>query len=714
MRGNRCYRPLVLESLEGRCVPSTVTNLNDYDSGSLRDAIATTPAGGTVDFQPGLSGTITLTSGELLIAKDLTIAGPGAGVITVSGNHAGRVFDVAASFVVALSGLTVSDGGVTDGGGILNRGTLDVRDCVLSDNSANSGAGGGVLNVGGRLTITDSTLSGNSAGDGGGVYNYTGAVTVSASAFRGNSATGFGGGIDNESPVPMAVTNSTFAGNSARDGGGVFNDGTLAVAASAFCDNTANSGGGGILSFGGSTLAVAESAFCGNSSGHPGAGIYNDYGRLTITASTFSGNAAGSYGGGGIYNYGGTVAVTASDFCGNSAAYDSAGYGGYGGGILNGSSGLSVTVTASTFSGNTATDGGGGVYSQSSFFPLALTGSTFSGNYAGGHGGSGGGIGVEGGAVTVGSSTFSGNRAELSGGGIWAGGGTLTVTNATLGGNAAGANGGAIEARGGTVTMANSTVSGNRANDVGGGLDVRGGTVRPRNTIIAGNSGDPLMGGADVWGRLDSEGHNLIGDSLGGSGFADTDLLNLDPLLGPLQDNGGPTETMALLPGSPALNAGDPAELGNPDQRSVVRAGGVNIGAYQASASAFVISAPDTVQSGVPFDAIVTAVDSFGQVAVGYTGTVTFSTSDTDPGVVLPADYTFAAADAGVHTFTDTGLGEITLATPGDQTLTVTDTSDDTINGNATITVMGGNAAWTHDSFWVDLAPNLVLADRRH
>jgi hypothetical protein len=92
-------------------------------------------------------------------------------------------------------------------------------------------------------------------------------------------------------------------------------------------------------------------------------------------------------------------------------------------------------------------------------------------------------------------------------------------------------------------------------------------------------------------------------------------------------------------------------------------------------------------------------VDPFGQVAVGYTGTVTFSTSDTDPGVVLPADYTFTADDGGVHTFTDTGLGEITLVTPGEQTLSVTDTTDDTISGNATITVMGGNAPWTHDRF---------------
>jgi hypothetical protein len=93
----------------------------------------------------------------------------------------------------------------------------------------------------------------------------------------------------------------------------------------------------------------------------------------------------------------------------------------------------------------------------------------------------------------------------------------------------------------------------------------------------------------------------------------------------------------------------------------VVRTGGINIGAYQASASAFLVGVPRRVHVGVPFDVSVTAVDSFGQVAVGYTGTVTFSTSDSNPDVVLLADYPFTLGDAGVQTFTNTGLGETTL-----------------------------------------------------
>jgi hypothetical protein len=96
------------------------------------------------------------------------------------------------------------------------------------------------------------------------------------------------------------------------------------------------------------------------------------------------------------------------------------------------------------------------------------------------------------------------------------------------------------------------------------------------------------------------------------------------------------------------------------------------------------------VQSGAPFDATVTAVDPFGQVAAGYTSTVTFSTTDPDPGVVLSANYPFTAHDGGSHTFTDTGRGETTLVTPGDQTLSVTDTADDTISGSAIVTVGPG------------------------
>jgi len=90
-----------------------------------------------VTFQAGVSGTITLTTGELAISKNLTIAGPGAGVITVGGNHASRVFDIAATYRVGISRVMISDGNgqLSDGGGIENHGTLTVTDSIISGNS---------------------------------------------------------------------------------------------------------------------------------------------------------------------------------------------------------------------------------------------------------------------------------------------------------------------------------------------------------------------------------------------------------------------------------------------------------------------------------------------------------------------------------------------------------------------------------------------------
>src|SRR5262249_11950412 len=105
-----------LEVLEDRCVPSTVTNLLDSGPGSLRDAIAGTPFRGPVDFADGLTGTITLTSGELAINQDLTVRGPGAD--RISGNDTSRVFDISEFFTtVSISGLTITHGHSSQPGG---------------------------------------------------------------------------------------------------------------------------------------------------------------------------------------------------------------------------------------------------------------------------------------------------------------------------------------------------------------------------------------------------------------------------------------------------------------------------------------------------------------------------------------------------------------------------------------------------------------------
>jgi hypothetical protein len=363
-----------------------VTNLLNAGPGSLRQALLDTPAGGTVDFQPGLSGTITLTSGELAIAKDLTVAGPGEAVLTVSGNHASRVFDIAAPFTVSLAGLTIADGFTTgSGGGIFNAGVLTVTDSTLSGNSSSGGfpsGGGGIYNIG-MLTVTDSTLSGNSASGfnefGGGIYNNAGTLTVTDSTLSDNSVgtAGSGGGIISLDG-PLTVTGSTLSGNSAVSGGGIcILDGPLTVTDSTISGNSAAANsGGGIESAGVLTLTVTGSTISGNSARGTGGGIDHGGGTLTVTDSTLSGNSAGDDGGG-IFNFGpGTVTVTDSALSGNSAGI-------FGGGIDNNFG--TVTVTDSALSDNSAGTFGGGIDNEVGN-TLTVTDSTLSGNTAGGAG----------------------------------------------------------------------------------------------------------------------------------------------------------------------------------------------------------------------------------------------------------------------------------------------------------------------------------------
>ena len=378
-RNPRRCRPR-LEALEDRCLPSTVTNLLDSGPGSLRDAIASTPAGGTVDFQTGLSGTITLTSGQLVINHSLAIAGSGADVLSVSGNHASRVFDVAASANVALSALTISDGSVTgQGGGIDNAGTLALADCILSGNTANasaSGYGGGINNVG-TLNVSDSTLSGNlAAADqrpayGGGIFS-TGTLTLTDSFIVNNSTSGAfqqtdGGGIDNSGH--MSLTGCVLSGNVAGSGTYAGNGGAIydAVGANTLitgCTIRENSTGGGLGQGQGGgindsgILTIIDSAISRNSArgaaGGFGGGIMNS-GTLTLTGSSVCENAAISGSNswaGGIDNFG-TLTVNSCLFSENSV--NAGGGMAVGGAILDG---LVATITDSTFSSNSVSGAG--------------------------------------------------------------------------------------------------------------------------------------------------------------------------------------------------------------------------------------------------------------------------------------------------------------------------------------------------------------------
>ena len=197
---------------------ATITVQSTGDSGgcpgacTLRDAIATAMAGDTIDFT--VTGAILLTTGELLVVKNLTITGPGANQLAVDGNNASRVMQLTTGITVAISGLTIRNGRSNGafGGGIENRGTLTVSSSTFSDNSAVNGHGGGIFN-GGTLTVSSSTFSGNSADFGGGIEN-RGTLTVSSSTFSDNSAffpNDRGGGAINVAHLTMTVSSTIFA-----------------------------------------------------------------------------------------------------------------------------------------------------------------------------------------------------------------------------------------------------------------------------------------------------------------------------------------------------------------------------------------------------------------------------------------------------------------------------------------------------------------------
>ena len=192
-----------------------VTNLNDSGTGSLRQAIInanTTSEADSVYFSGGLSGTITLASALSDITNPLSIIGPGAGVITVSGANLYRVFYVNPG-PVYISGITISNGTFTEtGGGIANYGNLTVANTVFLNNSASSGAGL-YSQGGGNIVITDCTFTGNVAVYGGGAVQVSGGnMTITGSTFSGNHAR-YGGAIDMGNLCSLTVRNSTFTDN---------------------------------------------------------------------------------------------------------------------------------------------------------------------------------------------------------------------------------------------------------------------------------------------------------------------------------------------------------------------------------------------------------------------------------------------------------------------------------------------------------------------
>jgi hypothetical protein len=300
-----------------------VTTLQDSnEAGSLRYCIDNAPTGSTIRFASDLRGTIILT-GALAISKHLTIVGPGANRLTISGGSKSAIIHVTNSAVLNISGLGFKNSQTDIFAFLFNEGNLTVTNSVVSNNKttgAEDSFGGGIRNSGkGTLTVINSTISNNSASTttgngvlsvGGGIYN-EGTLTVTHSTILNNSVDGgvgegSGGGIYNYKTGTVIVTDSILSGNSTRGkqlslGGDIANYGKLTVTASTFSNNSASSSGG--TSFGGGILNSefkgfsAIIRFCtiyGNTSS-TGGGIWTDpsgNSQVTISSSIVAANRA--------------------------------------------------------------------------------------------------------------------------------------------------------------------------------------------------------------------------------------------------------------------------------------------------------------------------------------------------------------------------------------------------------------------------------------
>jgi hypothetical protein len=327
----------------------------------------------------------------------------------------------------------------------------------------------------------------------------------------------------------------------------------------------ANSKHGGIFNTG--TLTLSDCTVRNNFS-PTGGGIYN-VGDMTVDNCRIMNDSADL--GGGIEHEGFILTITNSIVTNNTANIA-------GGGIGNTFGGAALIINDSAIVGNVAAaQDGGGIYNQGT---AKISDTTVADNFAANMGG---GI-LNSDALSIYGCTISGNTANR-GGGVF-NYSTVTFTNSTIANNQAvnGPGGGITDlAPDGYMYLSNSTVAGNSSVKGGGGLSVEGGRPQLHNTLIALNSA-PV--GPDMAGQIDSQGFNLVGDGSAAYGFVDSDLVGthdnpIDPMLGSLADNGGPTLTMALLDGSPAIDAGDSTGAPLVDQRGLPRDEPPDIGAFE-------------------------------------------------------------------------------------------------------------------------------------
>ena len=672
-----------LSAVAAQAATITVNSLADNTTGgdaqcTLREALANSNAnaqttsgdcvagsGSDTINLTGLAGTITL-GAQLSISDSTQLTGPGAATLAIDGANNSRVFYI-----------------------YNNASALDVTISGLTLTRGKASTGGNVSNKGENVTLTSVTVSqGSATSPGGGIFAAGGALTLQSSTVSGNSSTGAGGGgggiyVTN---TLLTINNSTITGNSVS--------------------SLAARGGGISINSPAQVVNVTNSVISNNSSaGKAGAlAVKNGTAALTIDHSTISGNTASGRGGAFfLYRTAGAITLSNDQITTNNTSNR-------GGGIFLYNAFANVTISDTTISGNTApsaSGNGGGI-----FFYKASTGVV----------------------VSVERSTISGNSTSRSGGGIffYKGSGELKIEDSTISGNQAGLNGGGIFDRGpfgGTakLTIRNSTLSGNSASTGGGNLNV---TVVPTtitNSVVANGTApvgpDMTTGGANVIANF-----SLIENTSGATFTGANNITAVDPNLGPLQDNGGPTFTQRPATGSPLIDAGDPAFVPPPatDQRGLARVfnGRLDIGALEQGA-----------QSSIALSAAGASVaESAGSVTLSVnrtsgegTASVNYSTSNAT--AQAGADYTassgtvsWASGDFAPKTFAVPILEDAikepseffnvqlsvpdnaTLGSPSSATVTITDNDPTPSITIAGVSAAEGNSGTTPFNFTVSLS----------
>ncbi|HEV7731907.1 MAG TPA: choice-of-anchor Q domain-containing protein [Candidatus Binatia bacterium] len=538
-------------------------------------------------------------TGDLDIQQGVDITGAGIDATVIDGLGADRVFHVLNGTRLTLSALAIVNGAApaSAGGGIYLDGAdaeaLTLTNVRMTGNSA--GQGGAIYYTGSALTITDAAFADNSA-TAGGVMLQTGdgTLTVTRATFDANTVTGGpGGSIYYAGTGLVTIVDGSFVDGSAGVGGAVFadTDAGLSLAGSTFESSFATSAGGGVFYTGAGNVDVTGGRFADDVALSAGGGLYVDSeGSLTVTSTELTGNLAVGTGGG-IFFDGGPGNVTLTDV----VMVDNSAPSGVGGGLFTTATGV-LRLTRTEIRDSFSASPGGGVYASGQTATI-VGGSRFIGNrVANGPGGGmfdtpagdsvftdsafddnralngpGGGLfRAGGGTATIAGSTFSKNQATGGGGqggGLYIAATTAAgVTNCTFSGNVAGDSGGGIYPVT-PITIASSTFTGNRAIVTGGSAIYS--TASPvtlaANVLAAVGIGDSCAGTVPF-----TSGNDNI-DQDGSCGLAGVNDRTVDPQLGPLADNGGPTLTHMPIAGSPAIDAASSSACPATDQRGTGR-----------------------------------------------------------------------------------------------------------------------------------------------